>query len=200
MIEREAGTPPDETGKVARAIENRLEKDAAARHRRDDPLRAQPDQGRPDEVRSRNRTGRTTPGPGPACRRRRSPLPSAASLQAAIQPPEGPWLYYVLVSNDPPTHMFTDSYQGVPRGEEHRRRTRGSSERAGGEPRPVSVVDAGRRCDRRPGAPLAVAGDPSGRASRRRASTGCSWPSRSRPVRARRRSRRCGRSASTGCR
>ena len=36
--------------------------------------------------------------------------PSKAALQAAIKPPEGPWIYYVLVSKDPPSHLFTDSF------------------------------------------------------------------------------------------
>ena len=37
-------------------------------------------------------------------------LPGRASLAAAISPAEGEWRYYVLVSNDPPTHFFTDDY------------------------------------------------------------------------------------------
>jgi UPF0755 protein len=37
-------------------------------------------------------------------------LPGEASLAAAIAPSEGDWRYYVLTSNDPPTHFFTESY------------------------------------------------------------------------------------------
>ena len=35
--------------------------------------------------------------------------PSKAALEAAINPPEGPWIYYVLVEKNPPTHLFTAS-------------------------------------------------------------------------------------------
>jgi len=36
-------------------------------------------------------------------------MPGRASLEAAIRAPAGDWLYYVLISNDPPTHLFTAS-------------------------------------------------------------------------------------------
>jgi UPF0755 protein len=35
--------------------------------------------------------------------------PAKSALVAAISPATGPWLYYVLTSNNPPTHFFTDS-------------------------------------------------------------------------------------------
>lgn len=38
-------------------------------------------------------------------------IPSQKSLAAAISPAEGDWLYYVLVKNDPPEHLFTASYK-----------------------------------------------------------------------------------------
>jgi UPF0755 protein len=110
IVEREAGTPPDEMGKVARTIDNRLEKNT--------PLGVDATVlyglGRTKGALTKSDLDKNTPyntrmhaglPPTPIS------LPSAAALDAALQPPEGPWLYYVLVSNDPPTHMFTASYQ-----------------------------------------------------------------------------------------
>jgi UPF0755 protein len=110
IVEREAGIPPDEMGKVARTIDNRLEKNT--------PLGVDATVlyglGRTKGALTKSDLDKNTPyntrvhaglPPTPIS------LPSPAALQAALQPPEGPWLYYVLVSNDPPTHMFTASYQ-----------------------------------------------------------------------------------------
>jgi UPF0755 protein len=36
-------------------------------------------------------------------------MPRRASLEAAMNPDPGPWLYYVLASSDG-THFFTDDY------------------------------------------------------------------------------------------
>jgi UPF0755 protein len=110
LVEREAGTPPDEMGKVARTIDNRLEKntplgvDAAVLYGlgRTKGTLTQSDIDKDTPYNTRKHVGLP---PSPIA------LPSANALTAALQPPEGPWLYYVLVSNDPPTHLFTASYQ-----------------------------------------------------------------------------------------
>jgi UPF0755 protein len=110
LIEREAGSPPEERGQIARVIYNRL--DAG------EPLGIDASNlyglGRTSGTLSRSdlqvdspynlRTSKGLP-PTPIA------LPSRASLQAAIAPADGPWRWYVLVSNDPPTHLFTDSYR-----------------------------------------------------------------------------------------
>lgn len=110
LVEREAGAPPEERGQIARVIMNRL--DAG------EPLGIDASNlyglGRTSGSLSRSdlqvdspynlRTSKGLP-PTPIA------LPGRASLEATINPPEGPWRYYVLVSNDPPTHLFTDSYR-----------------------------------------------------------------------------------------
>ena len=110
LVEKEAGSPPDERGKIARVIYNRLEEgeplgiDAALLYGLD---RSGGELSRSDietdtPYNNRKRTGLP---PTPIA------LPGRASLEAAIQPAEGPWKYYVLTSKDPPTHLFTDSYE-----------------------------------------------------------------------------------------
>lgn len=108
LIEREAGVPEDERGKIARVIENRLERrqplgiDASILFglgRTSGELTAS-DLALDTPYNTRLRAG-LPPTPIAA--------PSRESLAAAINPPDGPWLYYVLISNDPPTHFFTDS-------------------------------------------------------------------------------------------
>jgi len=110
LIERETGQPPEERGKIARVIMNRLDAgeplgiDAANLYglgrvsgtlsksdlETDSPYNVRRYEGLP---------------PTPIA------LPGRASLQAAIQPANGSCRYYVLTSNDPPTHLFTDSYK-----------------------------------------------------------------------------------------
>lgn len=110
LIEREAGAPPEERGRIARVIYNRL------------------DAGEPLGIDASNLygLGRTSGGLTRSELQVDSPynlrtseglpptpiaLPGRASLEAAIEPADGPWRWYVLVSNDPPTHLFTDSYR-----------------------------------------------------------------------------------------
>lgn len=107
MVEAEAGTPAEEKGKIARVIFNRLERneilgiDAVIAYglgktgsltkkdlETDSPYNNRKNKGLPPTAIS---------------------LPSEASLMAAISPPDGNWIYYVLVSNDPPSHLFTAS-------------------------------------------------------------------------------------------
>lgn len=109
MVERETGQPPDERGKIARVINNRL--DAG------EPLGVDASVlyglGRSSGELTKSDLETDTPyntrlhaglPPTPIG------LPSRAALEAAIDPPEGDWQYYVLTSNDPPSHFFTDSY------------------------------------------------------------------------------------------
>ncbi len=108
LIERETGQPPEERGKIARVIYNRLDTDeilgidasnlyglgrtsgelTAADLAVDSPYNLRTNRGLP---------------PTPIS------MPGKASLEAAIRAPAGDWLYYVLISNDPPTHLFTAS-------------------------------------------------------------------------------------------
>ncbi len=108
LIERETGQPPEERGQIARVIFNRLDADeilgidasnlyglgrtsgelTASDLAVDSPYNLRLNRGLP---------------PTPIA------SPGKASLEAAIRDPVGDWMYYVLVSNDPPTHFFTSS-------------------------------------------------------------------------------------------
>lgn len=109
LIEKETGAPADERGKISRVISNRLDDgetlgiDAAVLYGlgRDSGALTQSDLDTETPYNTRKVVGLP---PTPIA------LPGEASLTAAIQPPEGDWFYYVLVSNDPPTHFFTDDY------------------------------------------------------------------------------------------
>lgn len=110
LVERETGRPEDERGKIARVIMNRL--DAG------EPLGIDAANlyglGRVSGTLSKTDLAADSPynvrkvkglPPTPIC------LPGEASLRAAIQTPPGDWRYYVLTTKDPPTHLFTNSYQ-----------------------------------------------------------------------------------------
>ncbi|MEZ5238064.1 MAG: endolytic transglycosylase MltG [Microthrixaceae bacterium] len=109
LAERETGQPEDERGKIARVIYNRLDNgeplgiDASVLYGlgRDAGELTQSDLEADTPYNTRLNAGLPPTPIG---------LPSRAALEAAIEPPEGDWYYYVLVSNDPPTHLFTDSY------------------------------------------------------------------------------------------
>ncbi len=113
MIERETGDPLEERPKIARVIFNRLDSntplgiDATILYglgrkggdgqgltvtelRTDTPYNSRLNTGLPPTAIS---------------------LPSAESLEAAINPVDGTWEYYVLVSSAPREHVFTDSYE-----------------------------------------------------------------------------------------
>lgn len=109
LTERETGQPPEERGQIARVILNRLDAgeplgiDATVLYGlgRDGGELTQSDLEVDTPYNTRTRTGLPPTPIG---------LPSQAALEAAIEPPEGDWMYYVLTSNDPPRHLFTDSY------------------------------------------------------------------------------------------
>ena len=110
LAEREAGTPSDEKGKVARVIFNRL--DANTPLGIDASLlyglnRTSGELTKADLATNTPYNTRLQKGlpPTPIS------LVSKASLEAAINPPAGPWLYYVLVQKDPSSHLFTASYK-----------------------------------------------------------------------------------------
>ena len=109
MAERETGQPEEERGQIARVIQNRLDAgeplgiDATILYGlgRDAGELTQSELETDTPYNSRLRTGLPPTPIG---------LPSRAALEAAIDPPVGDWMYYVLVANDPATHEFTDSY------------------------------------------------------------------------------------------
>lgn len=110
LIERETGQPAEERGKISRVIFNRLDAgetlglDASILYglgRASGGLtKADLEQDTPYNTRIHTGLPPTPIG-----------LPGEASLQAAIEPTPGDWKYYVLTSNDPPSHFFTSSYQ-----------------------------------------------------------------------------------------
>lgn len=109
LIEKETGRPEEERAKISRVISNRLDAgeplgiDAAVLYglgRTSGELtKADLDQETPYNTR---KVAGLPPTP--------IALPSEASLAAAIEPAEGNWNWYVLTSNDPPSHFFTDDY------------------------------------------------------------------------------------------
>ncbi len=109
LAERETGQPPEERGQIARVIYNRLDAgeplgiDASVLYGlgRDSGELTKSDLETDTPYNTRINSGLPPTPIG---------LPSEAALKAAIEPPDGDWMYYVLVSKDPPTHMFTDSY------------------------------------------------------------------------------------------
>ena len=109
MIERETGAPEEERGQISRVIYNRLDDgeplgiDATILYGlgRDAGELTRSDLEADTPYNTRERAGLPPTPIG---------SPGRASLQAAIDPPAGEWRYYVLVANDPPSHLFTDSY------------------------------------------------------------------------------------------
>ena len=109
LIEKETGAPPEERGQISRVISNRLDDgetlgiDASVLYglgRANGEL-TKSDLETDTPYNTREKKGLP---PTPIA------LPGRASLEAAIAPTEGPWRYYVLTSNDPPAHFFTDDY------------------------------------------------------------------------------------------
>jgi UPF0755 protein len=120
MVERETGQPEEERGQIARVIYNRLDAeeplgiDATVLYGlgRDSGELTQSDLDTDTPYNTRLNAGLPPTPIG---------LPSRAAMEAAIDPPEGDWFYYVLVSNDPPTHLFTDSSSEFQRAKEQAR-------------------------------------------------------------------------------
>ncbi len=110
LIERETGAPPEERGMISRVISNRL--DAGEPLGIDATIlyglgRTSGELTESDLDTETPYNSRLVPGlpPTPIA------LPGEASLAAAIAPTEGDWRWYVLTSNDPPLHLFTDVYE-----------------------------------------------------------------------------------------
>ena len=112
MVERETGDPADERPKMARVIFNRLDAgtptgiDATILY----GLGHKGNEGgltKSELEADGPYNSRTRPGLPPTA----ISLPSKQSLAAAIQPAEGDWIYYVLKTKSPRTHLFTASYK-----------------------------------------------------------------------------------------
>lgn len=109
LIERETGQPADERAKISRVIRNRLSDDealgidAAVLYGLDRSSGVLTQSDLDQDTPYNNRMHKGLP-PTPIG------LPSFASLEAAAQPADGDWKWYVLTSNDPPSHFFTNNY------------------------------------------------------------------------------------------
>jgi UPF0755 protein len=110
LIEKETGAPEEERGMIARTIYNRLDDgetlgiDATVLYGLNRASGGLTQSDLATETPYNTRLVRGLPPTAIA-------LPGRASLAAAISPAEGNWKFYVLVSNDPPRHLFTDSYR-----------------------------------------------------------------------------------------
>ena len=110
LIEKEAGAPAEERGMISRVISNRLDDsetlgiDASVLYGLDRPSGALSKSDLASDTPYNTRKVKGLP-PTPIS------LPGMASLQAAIDPTQGTWKYYVLTANSPPKHLFTDSYK-----------------------------------------------------------------------------------------
>lgn len=112
MVERETGDPPDERPKMARVIFNRLAEDTPTGI----DATILYGLGRKGNEGGLTKTELETDGPYNSRTRPGLPptaisLPSKQSLEAAIQPADGDWIYYVLKTQSPRTHVFTASYK-----------------------------------------------------------------------------------------
>lgn len=109
LIEKETGAPEEERAKISRVISNRLDNnetlgiDAAVLYGLNRTSGGLTKADLAQETPYNTRKVRGLP-PTPIA------LPGEASLAAAIEPAEGNWNFYVLTSNDPPSHFFTDDY------------------------------------------------------------------------------------------
>lgn len=108
MVERETGDPPEERPKMARVIFNRLDKDMTTGI----DATILYGLGRKGNEGGLTKAELETPGPYNSRLTKGLPptaisLPSKASLQAAIEPADGEFLYYVLESASPRKHVFT---------------------------------------------------------------------------------------------
>ena len=93
---------------VARVIYNRLSQGIPLGHRRHLALRGRA--GRPATARTSTSraTRRTTPAGSPGLPPTPIAAPGRASIEAALNPADGPWIYYVLEDAEG-NHFFTDS-------------------------------------------------------------------------------------------
>jgi UPF0755 protein len=109
LVEREA--PDEYRGEVARVIENRLASgeplglDAIDSYGRDKPSHLITSEEFQDD--SFPYASRVVPGLPPTA----IGAPSEASLRAVLNPPQGPWKWYVTVNLDTQETKFADSYE-----------------------------------------------------------------------------------------
>ncbi|MFN8053269.1 MAG: endolytic transglycosylase MltG [Acidimicrobiales bacterium] len=112
MVERETGDPDEERPKIARVIFNRLDRKIATGvdatilyglHRKGNEKPLTKSELETDGPYN----SRTRPGLPPTA----ISLPSKKSLDAAIHPATGNWLYYVLKTQQPRAHVFLVTYK-----------------------------------------------------------------------------------------
>ena len=209
MIEREAKTDADRP-KIARVIYNRLARDIAAA-RSTPPSSTAPSSPVATRQRSRSTSSALTPGPyntyqNPGLPPTPIANPGRASIRAALNPsanpsvgdplcdvvPEGQpceYLFYVL-KDEEGNHAFAVTVDQHEANVARRPRRR----------HPLGRDRAGRRADRPPGRPLAVAGAAPGGVRRRRARLGLRGVRRGARLRTRARSTPSACSASPGSR
>ena len=116
LIEEEAGTDEDRP-RVARVIYKPAGRGDAAADRRDQLLHQERAGGLPSARPTSRPTRPTTPATARACRP--APIASSgrASIEAALNPADGDWLYYVLDAEaDDGSHLFTADYDVFRRG------------------------------------------------------------------------------------
>ena len=146
---------------------------------------------------TRSRTRRTTPTPSRACRPAPIEAPGRRAMEAALNPADGDWFFYVTVNLATGRDQVRRQLRRVP----------GVQGRAAGVLRdPVRPVLSGGPADevrgpRRPDRPLAVAGDPPAPPTRRSGwTTGGTTRCRCRPAGWRRSSTASTRPSGAGCR
>ena len=105
----------DDMPKVARVIYNRLETGrprptACSRSTRPSTTPPTTSSARSRPRRTSSSTRRTTPTRTPACRRRRSRRPATRRSQAAANPADGDWYYYVTVNLATGETKFAETY------------------------------------------------------------------------------------------
>ena len=176
IIEREVNRE-EYRAKVARVIYNRLAKDMKLELDSTVIYAREPE----DDHHHRRRTGRagrrTTPTGTRDCRPGRSPRPARRRLQAAAQPENGKWLYFVTVNFDTGETKFANTKAEL---EKNAR-----SSRPGARPTRAAVTADGATPLRRPGfadRPLAVPARCTGRRTRPWAWTGATSASRCPPT------------------
>ena len=108
IVEREAKLDEDRY-KIARGIENRLDRQMPLADRLDHRLRAGRHAGRRRPTRTTTRTTRTAPTPDVGLPPDPIASPGAVSIDAVMHPADGPWIFWVTVNPETGETLFTDS-------------------------------------------------------------------------------------------